>query len=192
MSVPVSEAELAILLARLDEAVPDARGGLPQDLFYLVSRLTPLVNVDLLIRDGDGRVLLTWRADEFYGPGWHVPGGIIRFKETAAARIVAVASNELGAEVRADPAPFIVREIMSPCRDVRGHFISLLYCCTLITPLNMALKFIGDRPDNGMWCWFERCPDNLIPAHEIYRSHIDAPLLHPSDNRTDGAPCYEA
>jgi colanic acid biosynthesis protein WcaH len=35
-----------------------------------------------------GRTLLTWRDDESFGAGWHVPGGIIRYKETAADRIV--------------------------------------------------------------------------------------------------------
>lgn len=174
MSVSAPKAEFAALLDRLNAAVPDGRTGLPQNLFYLVSRLTPLVNVDLLIQDDRWGTLLTWRADEFYGPGWHVPGGIIRFKETAAARIAAVASTELGAEVCAEPTPFIVSEVLSPRRDVRGHFISLLYRCTLATLPSMALKFIDDVPKNGMWCWFKCCPDNLIQAHEIYRCHIDA------------------
>ncbi len=172
MNVPGSEVPFHILLDQLDAAVPDSRSGLPQELFYLISRLTPLVNVDLLIRDDYGRALLTWRADEFYGPGWHVPGGIIRFKESFATRIAAVASAELGAEVYAEPTPLMVSEIMAPRRAVRGHFISLLYRCALKTPLSMALKFIDDMPKNGMWRWFERCPNNLIPAHEIYRVHI--------------------
>ena len=58
-----------------------------------------MINVDLLIRDDTDRTLLTWRHDAFYGPGWHVPGGIIRFKESAANRIAAVAQGELGTKV---------------------------------------------------------------------------------------------
>ena len=169
----VADTKLAALVRRLDLALPDARQGLPPDLFYLVSRLTPLVNVDLLIRDTNGRTLLTWRADAFYGPGWHVPGGIIRFKETAAERIAAVARTELGAEVRAESAPCRVCEILSPRRDVRGHFISLLYRCALTSPLNLNLQSVDGMPENGMWRWFQRCPDDLIPAHELYRTEID-------------------
>lgn len=42
-----------------------------------------MVNVDLLIKNvSSNETLLTWREDEYYGPGWHVPGGIVRFKET--------------------------------------------------------------------------------------------------------------
>ncbi len=180
MSIDLENLDLASLVDRLDAALPNARGGLPHDVFLLLSRLTPMVNVDLLIHDAAGRALLTWRKDAFYGPGWHVPGGIIRFKETAAARIAAVARSELGAEVRAEATPCRVSEIMSTRRDVRGHFISLLYRCTLITPPHKGLKFAGGVPNNGTWQWFERCPDNLIPAHEIYRPYLDASDCSPT------------
>ena len=62
-----------------------------RDRFLLVSQLTPLVNVELLIDDKEKGSLLTWRHDEFYGPGWHLPGGIVRFKELASTRIKKVA-----------------------------------------------------------------------------------------------------
>lgn len=173
MNTAVAAPDLAELVERLDAALPNAHGGLPHDLFLLVSRLTPLINVDLLIRNAAGRTLLTWREDTFYGPGWHVPGGVIRFRETAAARIAAVARAELGSEVHAETEPCKLSELFAPHREVRGHFISLLYRCTPITPLDPELKFGGGVPMNGEWHWFDRCPDNLIPVHELYRSYID-------------------
>ena len=63
------------IFAELDAWASTANNGLPHDLFVFVSRLTPLVNVDLLIQDPHHGTLLTWRHDETYGPGWHVPGG---------------------------------------------------------------------------------------------------------------------
>ena len=87
--------EFENILARIG----NARDGLPEDVFRLVSQLTPLVNVELLINDKNKGTLLTWRHDEFYGPDWHLPGGIIRFKEFAATRIEKVAMSELGASV---------------------------------------------------------------------------------------------
>jgi colanic acid biosynthesis protein WcaH len=167
--------DLVSLIARLDAVLPHAKNGLPQDAFYLVSRLTPLVNVDLLVCDANDRVLLTWRDDKFYGPGWHIPGGIIRFKETAAERIALVAHTELGAEVATEVRPCRISEIMSTSRDIRGHFISLLYRCTLMSPLDLSLKASGQMLQNGMWRWFEQCPDNLIPVHDIYRDCFAAP-----------------
>ncbi len=151
---------------------PNPREALPPPVFRLVSQLTPLINVDLLIRDDAGRTLLTWRADEFYGPGWHIPGGIIRFKEKIATRIARVAENELGGTVDFDPAPLAMHEIMAPHRDVRGHFISLLYACRMRTPPAAALGASGQVPTNGAWQWHEVCPGNLIHVHEMYRPFI--------------------
>ena len=56
--------------------------GLPDDLFYYVSSITPMINVDLLIKNKKGHTLLAWRDDQYAGKGWHIPGGIIRFKES--------------------------------------------------------------------------------------------------------------
>lgn len=131
-----------------------------------------MVNVDLLIANDHGETLLTWRDDEYYGPGWHIPGGIIRFKETAAARISQVAHLELGTQVLAAATPELVSEIMAQHRDTRGHFISLLYRCQLIAPPNEEMKYNGRKLTNGAWHWFGYCPENLIPAHNIYRPYI--------------------
>lgn len=158
-------AKVTALAEELAALLDNGCGGLPEPVFRLVSQLTPMVNVDLLIRDHANRTLLTWRADEFYGPGWHIPGGIIRFKENAADRIAAVAEAELGARVVAEKTPCRITEIMAPHRDLRGHFISLLYRCVLQTPPDRALKFSGSVPKNGEWCWFAQRPDNMIPVH---------------------------
>ena len=69
-------------IAFLVKEVPDPSKGLPDDVFYYISRTTPLVNVDLLIKDEKGRALLAWREDQFSGKGWHVPGGIVRDRKS--------------------------------------------------------------------------------------------------------------
>jgi colanic acid biosynthesis protein WcaH len=104
-----------------------------------------MLKVELFIRDPSLGTLLTWRDDEFYGPGWHVPGGIIRFQETAADRVRRTAQNELAAEVAFDPLPFAVLEHVLPSQTVRAYFVSLLYRCTLQTPLDPARE-AGDGP----------------------------------------------
>ena len=136
----------------LDELAGDPHSGLPEELFLFVSRMTPLVNVDLLIQDDAHGTLLTWRSDQHYGSGWHIPGGIIRYKETAHQRIREVARQELGASVEFDRAPIAVFESMSGERN-RGHFISLLYRCRLTSPLDPLLRGIGDPPAPGSWRW---------------------------------------
>lgn len=163
------------LAAQLLDLTGDQRQGLPTPVFRLVSQLTPMINVDLLVRDDAGRTLLTWRADEFYGPGWHIPGGIIRFKENIATRITKVADAELGCTVDFSPQPLAMHEVMAPHRDVRGHFISLLYLCPLLTaPASRLQASSGSAPKNGQWLWHDYCPQDLIRVHEIYRPYIQS------------------
>ena len=154
-------------IAKLHRAIGDPRKGLPEHVFEFVSRITPLVNVDLWIQDPDYGTLLTWRDDEIYGSGWHVPGGIIRFKETTAERIKAVAREELGAEVIPDPAPMLIHESISQ-RDTRGHFIALIYRCRLESALDENLRASLESPERGQWRWHQVCPSNIIEVHAHY------------------------
>ncbi len=165
--------EVRGLIEALESQIGDPSQGLPEELFLFVSRLTPIVNVDLLLKNSRNETLLTWRDDAFYGPGWHVPGGIVRFKETTATRIHAVAEKELGAKVEFRHTPLAINEIMSAGRDTRGHFISLLYDCELTSALDTALEFKSGNPRSGEWKWHASCPDNLIPVHGIYQKFID-------------------
>jgi colanic acid biosynthesis protein WcaH len=161
--------ECSDLVARLENSIPDPHQGLPEEVFLFLSRITPLINVDLLIKDDQGGTLLTWRDDGFPPPGWHVPGGIIRFKETAATRIQAVARRELGAEVVFEPAPVAVNEIIHPTRKIRGHFISLLYRCHLTVPPDATRCYRTGTPKPDDWMWHSVYPLDMIPVHEIYR-----------------------
>ena len=158
-------------LDMLEAWAPDPSAGLPYELFLFISRLVPMVNVDLLISDEQGRVLLTWRDDEIHGTGWHVPGGMIRFKETAAERIRATALEELGAEVMFDETP-VVEQIIEAVRKDRGHHVALVYRCRLVTGPNEAGRFTGGEPTRGQWAWHDTCPDNMISAHESYRKYF--------------------
>jgi colanic acid biosynthesis protein WcaH len=145
---------------------------MPKDLFHLVSRLTPIMNVDLLIKDEQNRTLLTWRDDEFYGAGWHIPGGIIRFRETASERVRAVARGELGAEVTFAPNPIWVVETIDRTREIRGHFISLLYQCVLASAPRFDLEYRGGPPTVGYWRWHGNCPPDLLPVHRVYERFL--------------------
>ncbi len=159
-------------IATLVEAVPDPSSGLPDDIFYYISRTTPLVNVDLLIKDEKGRTLLSWRNDQYAGTGWHVPGGIVRFKERLETRVEKVAESEIGTALRFDPTPIALNQIILAEREIRGHFISFLYRCFLpgaFKPGNEGLF----PEDAGYIEWHDRCPVDLLHIQEIYREYID-------------------
>ena len=168
------ETKLSKLLELALEHISNSRQGLPQEAFYFVSQLTPLVNVDLLIKDKVGRTLLTWRDDRFHGPAWHIPGGIIRFKELIEDRVVKVAQSELGASVKFDPDPINVRGLINSERDVRGHFISLLFLCELTSEPDVGRSCEENvPPKRGQWAWHNGAPKNLLRVHEPFRKFID-------------------
>lgn len=155
----------------LDEKVPNPTEGLPDEIFYYISRTTPLPNVDLLIKDENNRTLLAWRDDVYSGKGWHIPGGIIRYKETMENRIQQVALRELGTKVEYDLTPMAVNEMIHKEMADRGHCISILFKCFLssgFTPKNEGKTV--ETP--GYLKWFDKCPDNLLSWHEVYRKFI--------------------
>lgn len=162
---------IADAIAFLDKHIPDPSRGLPDEVFYYISRTTPLVNVDLLIKDENGRTLLSWRDDQYSGKGWHVPGGIIRFRETLETRLKKVAETEIGGAVSFDATPIAINQCIHHERDIRSHFISILYNCSLpktFIPNNKGLSI----QDAGYLKWHDFCPDGLLKFHEMYRKHI--------------------
>ena len=164
--------EIKKIIDLLESLIKNPKKGLPEEIFLFVSRITPLINVDLLIKNKKGQTLLVWRDDKYYAPSWHIPGGIIRYKEKAEKRIMAVAKNELNAKVIFDKEPLAINEIICKKRD-RGHFISLLYKCRLITQPDERLKYKGGLPKHGQWAWHNKCPDNIISVHNIYKKFIN-------------------
>lgn len=156
----------------IESAIADPRQGLPDEVFRLVTRLTPMANVDLLIRNDRRETLLTWRDDELYR-GWHVPGGIIRFKERMADRVAEVARLELGASVKIQGAPVAVNEVIHLERHARGHFIAFLFECDLTSEPDETLRHTAGQPRHGQWAWHCGCPADLIQSHEMYRRFLD-------------------
>ena len=131
-----------------------------------------MVNVDLLIKNEHNHTLLTWRDDGDYAPGWHIPGGIVRYKETISGRISAVAVSELGAEVEFEKDLLAINEVIHSSRKNRGHFISLLYECRPISSLDPKRKYEIGRPKPGEWAWHDGCPKDIITVHAMYRKFI--------------------
>ena len=158
-------------IKNIEESIGNPKVGLPDEVFYLVGRLTPFINVDLLIRDCDNRILLTWRDDKFCGSGWHFPGGIIRFHEKITERVHKVARLELKAEVDILNGPIRINEIISEGQIERSHFISLLYECKINGEL--TIDSFGELPKkNQNINFFRKIPDNILKAHIIYKEYF--------------------
>ena len=155
----------------LETQAPNPSEGLPDELFYYISKITPLVNVDLLIKDENGRTLLEWRDDQHCGKGWHLPGGIVRHKETLETRLQKVALTEIGVEVDFDPTPLDIKQLIHDELKVRNHFISFLFRCSLngsFIPDNKELSI----SDPGYLMWHNCCPVDILKYHEMYRKYL--------------------
>jgi ADP-ribose pyrophosphatase YjhB (NUDIX family) len=154
------ETDLENVLANMG----DPRIGLLDEVFHFIRKVTPLINVDLLIRRS-GRTLLAWREDE-YDEGWHIPGGIVRFREAFHSRIEAVALAEIGATVESEASPCNIAQLR---QNPRGHFIALLYRVSLTSEIDPARVYSGrGKPANGSLCWIEGVPQDLYPAQLFY------------------------
>ncbi|KFX62921.1 GDP-mannose mannosyl hydrolase [Paraburkholderia fungorum] len=64
--------------------------------FLDVVRLTPLVAIDLIVRDAEARVLIGHRRNRPARDTWFVPGGRIHKDETLDAAFARIADAELG------------------------------------------------------------------------------------------------
>ena len=143
--------------------------GLPDHLFKYVSSITPIINVDLIIHNPKKGILLSWRADNFYGPGWHVPGGIIRFKEKIRERLIKVGKTELNINISSFEGPIALNEIIINQKE-RSHFISILYKCK-INRSELEKLFLRSKNNNKI-AFFKKVPKYLLHWHKIYKKYI--------------------
>ena len=78
-----------------------------RDEFAQVVRNTPLVAIDLIIRNPDQCVLVGLRTNEPAKGKWFVPGGVIRKYERLADAFARIAKAEIGLEASIDGARFV-------------------------------------------------------------------------------------
>src|SRR5437764_13949668 len=78
-----------------------------QDEFAQVVRKTPLVAIDVIIRNPDQCVLVGLRTNEPAKGKWFVPGGVIRKYERLADAFARIVKAEIGLEATIDDAKFL-------------------------------------------------------------------------------------
>lgn len=151
--------------------VDDPTKGVPEELFLFMSEMMPLQNVDLLVRDKVGKVLLAWRNDPWWGNGWHVPGGIIRVKETFEERIQRTAEAELHSTVTFQKEPLEIVPIIAKEFIQRGHHITFVYDCKVPEGYQINNGGLTER-DTGFLAWHGTFPAEILRCHEFYRKYF--------------------
>ena len=140
---------------------------LPEYEFLNISAKVPLINVDLLVINEYGEVLLSWRDDDYCGTGWHIPGGIIRHGESILKRLEITAQNELGCIPNIDCNPCKIAEILLD-QKYRNHFISLLYKCYCYKDEIIVSKY---QEKAGDLRWFNYFP-GLVYSQAPYNDYL--------------------
>jgi len=105
---------------------------LPSAIFKTVIEHAPLISIDLIIKNQEGRVLLGYRNNRPAQDCWFVPGGRIKKNETMASAFKRLSLNELGVEFSLTQA-----ELIGPFEhfysdnfsgnDFSTHYIALGY-----------------------------------------------------------------
>lgn len=107
---------------------------LPDETFKSVIQHTPLISIDLIVRNEQGEVLLGKRVNAPAKGYWFVPGGRVRKNETLDDAFVRLVKEELGIEsgiTRAD-AKFLgaFEHFYDDCvfgDDISTHYVVLAY-----------------------------------------------------------------
>jgi colanic acid biosynthesis protein WcaH len=144
MALNVKEVKrLSLLLSKIE----CPHKGLPQAVFDSLINIVPFVACELVIMDKGG-ILLTWREDKFWR-GWHIPGGLLRFKDSFDKRIKEVAKKELGVNIKKYKFLFPIN--YTDCS--RGHAVSLVFLCQ-----------VDATPKDGKF--FRKMPKDIIKEHQ--------------------------
>lgn len=85
---------------------------------------TPKLMVDIVIPDGEGRVLLIRRGNDPFEGSWALPGGFVDVGETVEDAAVREAKEETGLDVG---LLRLVGVYSNPERDPRGHNVSVAF-----------------------------------------------------------------
>ncbi|WP_373265353.1 NUDIX hydrolase [Hungatella hathewayi] len=164
------EEQLSACIRQLKYLIPDPEQGVGGEMFEYLSSVTPMINVDLLVEDGDRGILLAWR-DDLCGRGWHIPGGVVRYKETFEERIRKVSEKEFKIPLDYEAQPIQMEQVIMDS-DIRGHFISFLYRCRI----NGEEPVIKKNPPYaaGDLKWHKTFPADMVRGQrDFYRKYFD-------------------
>lgn len=106
---------------------------LPSDLFRQVVELTPLVSIDLVVRNLDGAMLLGARENRPAQGSWFVPGGRIGKNERIEKGFARITDTELGRALPFHEARFLgvfehlYEDNFAGAPDFGTHYVVLAY-----------------------------------------------------------------
>jgi colanic acid biosynthesis protein WcaH len=142
-------------------------GYLERDDLLKLVRLAPLVSIDLVVRDPEGRVLLGRRRNQPARDYWFVPGGRVLKNESLDAAFARLTRTELGTSLqRRDASLLGIYEHMydtnfADAPGIATHYVVLAY--SLLLPATLQVRFDDQHSAS---CWM--LPDELLQHPQVH------------------------
>ncbi|SOE68159.1 colanic acid biosynthesis protein WcaH [Burkholderia sp. OK233] len=138
--------------------------------FLDVVRLTPLVAIDLIVSDAEGRVLIGHRRNRPARGTWFVPGGRILKDETLDAAFTRIADAELGiGRLTRSTARFEgvfehhYQDNFAAEPDVSTHYIVLAYALQFTSTIS-----VGRLDQHSDYLWL--APSELLACADVHEN----------------------
>ncbi|KMZ13753.1 GDP-mannose mannosyl hydrolase [Candidatus Burkholderia humilis] len=143
---------------------------LSKEDFLTVVRLTPLVSINLIVTDGNRRVLVGHRHNRPARDTWFVPGGRIAKDESLDAAFKRIVNNELGvASVERSSSRFFgvyehrYDDNFAGEEGFGTYYIGLAYAMTLSGTVP-----IGRFDQHSEYQWL--LPDDLLTRGDVHEN----------------------
>ncbi len=145
--------------------------------FLSIIDATPLVSIDLIIEDSQGRILLGKRVNRPAQNYWFVPGGRIRKNEPLAAAIARISGTELGHSISLTEATLIgaydhiYNDNYHGVEGINTHYVALGYSLS-VSP---EFKIISDSQHIEMRWWPRQELLSSCEVHANTKAYLSAP-----------------
>ena len=156
------------MLAQTTEEIDATMLARPE--FLDVVRLTPLISIDLIVVDDQGRVLLGRRVNRPALGAWFVPGGRIHKDESLSGAFSRIAREELGLENQSQNAACFrgvfehhYDENFAGAADISTHYIVLGYMLVL-----RETARIGRFEQHSDYVWMT--PSELLACSDVHEN----------------------
>ena len=140
---------------------------LDRDTFRQIVSGTPLISIDLIVRNEHGQVLLGQRLNRPAQGYWFVPGGRVRKDERLADAFYRLTQEELGRALPLSDACFLgpfehfYNDNFSGS-DFSTHYVVLGYAVTLQSDVLLELPEV----QHGAYRWFDT--DELMQSDVVH------------------------
>lgn len=142
---------------------------LNKDEFAQVVRNTPLVSIDLIIRDPDRCVLVGLRTSEPAKGKWFVPGGVVRKNERLADAFARIVKAEIGLDATIGDAKFlgVYEHLYANNAFGEGGFGTHYVVLAHELSLDYRQPIVSDRQHSGFQ-WMT--PAELVSSAEVHQN----------------------